>query len=252
MTIQSVNRILFSISLLLFSSSLLTACRGGGTQYVYLSYGQAWYDVFGNKCAEGRPSPGCNFYANGLKIRDFEDPYFSSSYSLIFNSNLPYRDSFGVSRTYSGFAWVSRTGIIYDDFGFALNKASQSESFDTVANVSEQDQQLVQEAAADLADRHGLPLDVASNIATSLDKIARDTLKQNSFTEENQQEYVAKIYGVNFQSAVSALAKAKDSGELTDLQKMNENVARYWKVNKETSEAVLKNWHQPQLQDLGL
>jgi phage gp36-like protein len=212
-----------------------------------VAYGGVWYDVFGNKCAEGRPSPGCNFYSNGAKIRDWEDPYWAYGHTLIFNNSLPYKDSYGAARTYSGWAWISGSGIIYDDFGFALNKATQSESFDVVANAAEQDFQLIQEAASDLADRHNLPLDVAMNITTSLDKIARDTLKQNSFTEESKHEYVTKIYGVSYESAVSALTKAKD-GDLKELHDLNGEVSNYWKVNKETSETLLKSWHMQQLE----
>lgn len=235
-----MNRIL-SIGLIIISSMVFTACRGG-TKYVYVSYGGSWYDVFGNKCAEGRPSPGCNFYANGSKIRDWEDPYFNTTYSLVYNSNYTYRDSFQTMRTYNGWLWVSPTGIAYDDFGFALNKSSQTESFDMIANVAEQESQLIAEAAKDLSERHGLPLDTSTNIATSFKKLESTVAKTNAFTEENAREYVASVYGVSYDSALSALAKAKD-GDLKELHEMNGKVAEYWKVNKETSEETLKSWN---------
>jgi hypothetical protein len=237
-----ISRIL-SVGLILISAMVFSACRGG-TKYVYVSYGGSWYDVFGNKCAEGRPSPGCNFYANGSKIRDWEDPYFNAmTHTLMFNNNYIYRDSFQNMKTYSGWLWISPSGIAYDDFGFALNKSSQTESFDVVANAAEQESQLIQEAAQDLSDRHGLPLDRSIIVATSLKKMENKVSKTNVFTEEDSREYFASAYGISYESALSALTKARD-GDLKELHERNGEVAKYWNVNKETAEETIRSWNK--------
>src|SRR5579885_3429862 len=57
---------------------------GGGPYY------SAWYDVYGNYCGNTTPMPGCNFYSDGTKIQDYQDPYYYNKV-LQYSSDWTYR-----------------------------------------------------------------------------------------------------------------------------------------------------------------
>ncbi len=89
-------------------------------------YRHAWYDVYGNQCStNGFPTAGCNFYSDGSKITRSSDPY-SSNLTLHFDY-WTYTDSYGYRRDFQGYAWLSSTGILYDQYGNALNEADSDQ-----------------------------------------------------------------------------------------------------------------------------
>ena len=46
------------------------ACNDGYNDYYY----DGWYNVYGQECGSLRA--GCNYWYDGLKIMDYEDPYY--------------------------------------------------------------------------------------------------------------------------------------------------------------------------------
>ncbi len=225
----------------------LTGCHGKGRSSGG-HFSQPWYDVYGFHCGSGQPRPGCNFYADGTKIRDNADPYFYSNYYTF--STWFYYDSYGTSRVYTGWGWQSSTGILYDEFGYALNKSGQSDSFDVVGNAAEQEQLVVTSAAADLSERYALSSDVGLRIATTLNDWA--TLgKYRSRTDADAQDFTQRLYGVSIDQATSALMAAS-AGDKSKVVQLNEQVAGAWKTNKEVSETILKTWYEKELSDLSL
>src|SRR5579859_2410430 len=108
-----------------------SGCNGGSstTTVVTDPYYHAWYNVYGQYCNNGYPMAGCNFYADGTKIQDSGDPYFSQKI-LQYSAQWTYTDSYGYPQSYSGYAWLSSDGILYDDFGNALNEVGQDGGHD--------------------------------------------------------------------------------------------------------------------------
>ncbi len=231
---KKLNIIFFIVAI----STAFVGCRRSSSSG---SYYQTWYNVFGASCGSGQPRPGCNFYSNGNKIIASQDPYYYSNYKLEFKTWF-YNDSFGVPKTYTGWVWQSPTNILYDEFNFALNKATHSESFDVIGNVAEQELQVIQESVTGLVDRYGMPHDRAQAVVVSLKNISDSVLKHNAFTEEDSRQYTSQVYGVDYETAVNALTNA-EKGDLTSARQVNEQVAGYWKVNKETSEQIMRDWH---------
>ena len=87
---------------------------GGGGGAPVDPYKHAWYDVYGTQCVSyGYPLSGCNFYSNGAKISSSGDPYYASL--TLYYDYWTYTDSYGYRRNYTGYAWLSTTGILYDD-----------------------------------------------------------------------------------------------------------------------------------------
>ena len=225
----------------------LVGCRGRG-RAVGGHFVQPWYDVYGFHCGSGKPRPGCNFYADGTKIRDNADPHFSSnwySFGTVF-----YFDSYNTYRSYTGWTWQSPSGIIYDEFGYALNKAGEGESFDMVGNAAEQEQNVVAGAAADLADRYALSSDVAIRVTTTLNDW-NALGKYRTISAGEIDEFNKRLFGVTIDQATNALASAA-AGDKAQLTQLNEQVAGAWKTNKETSETILRTWYEKELSDLSI
>jgi hypothetical protein len=225
----------------------LVGCRGRG-RAAGGHFVQPWYDVYGFHCGSGQPRPGCNFYADGSKIRDYSDPYFSSNWYTF--GTVYYYNSYNNFRSYTGWTWTSSTGIIYDEFGFALNKSGTGESFDTVGNAAEQEQSVVVGAAADLADRYALSSDVALRVTTTLNEW-NNVKKYRTVTAADADDYNKRLFGVTIDQAAAALMAAS-GGDKAQLTQLNEQVAGTWKTNKETSEEILRTWYEKELADLSI
>ena len=102
--------------------ALLTAgCGSGSTPPDPLPPPFVWFTATGEGCSQDLPSPGgCSYDATGTKITAEQDPYFATDYYLEYKY-WPYYDELGNYSAYLGYAWLSPTGILYDDFGRALN-----------------------------------------------------------------------------------------------------------------------------------
>jgi hypothetical protein len=214
-------------------------------------YSQPWYDVYGNYCGNGMPRPGCNFYANGMKIYDLEDPYYGP-YNDISYAQWVYTDSYGFHRTYFGWAWLSPTGILYDDYGRALNNDEEQGSRDLIADVAAQEREVVVNVGRDFAKKHALAESSGIHIARTLNDWATLAKKQQrARTDEDVADFSRRLYGVSVEKAKSALAAAKN-GDRSGIETVNSDIAAYWGTSPETSSTILKGWYKDQLTGLSL
>ena len=216
-----------------------TYTGGGTTTDPYVG---SWYDVYGNYCGTGYPKPGCNFYADGYKISDSADPYYKTEYSLQYSSQWEYTDSYGYRAYYTGYAWLSPTGMLYDDYGRALNDLDDSsDSKDMVGEAAAQEQQAISASGKNLSDKFALAEDKGVDIARTLNDWAV-LGKSRARTDNDVNAFAKRLYGVDAAKAKTALAKAK-GGDLGDLAQLNTVVAAYWGTSPETSATILKNWY---------
>lgn len=221
---------------------LVSACGGGsssgGGGYYDPGY-QSWYDVYGNRCGS-TPGPGCNFYANGYKIADVEDPYFSSYYALDY-ATWYYTDSYGRSQRYEGWAWLSNNGILYDYYGAALNEDA-SEGRDHAAKVAQSELNAVQTAANVFAEKYKLEPQVALSVA----KIVKDYAelgKSRARTEADIADFSQRLYGQDLNKIKGALAESM-KGNRAPMENAIQETATNWKTTPETMKAILKVWHK--------
>jgi hypothetical protein len=212
---------------------------GGGDPIV-----QAWYDVYGYRCGSGLPKPGCNFFADGAKIVDVEDPYFDTGYYLE-KGTWYYVDSYGYERSYYGWAWLSDTGILYDEFGYALNESNGSAGRDLIAKAAEQEEAMIQAVGKDFASKYALAEDKGVQIARTLSDWA--TLgKKRARTDADLADFTQRLYGISVEQAKTALESAK-SGDLSALEGLNKEVASNWGTSPETSKEILKAWYKDEI-----
>jgi hypothetical protein len=215
------------------------------------TYQQAWYDVFGNVCGRGDPRPGCNFYADGSKIQDYEDPYYASN--AYYYGVYDYYDSFGYYSTYVGWAWMSPTGIVYDEYGRALNESgSEGDSRDLIADAAGAEQKKIEEAGKEFASRYALSETTGIRIARTLTDWATLSKRQNrARTAEDVADFSKRLFGVSLGAAQKALDAAK-TGNKAPVEAMNSDVARHWGTDPETSSKILKTWFRDQAQGASL
>lgn len=228
----------------------LTGCHSSDDSYTYSDpYYRAWYDVYGNHCNTGYPMAGCNFYFNGDQIIDTEDPYFSnSSYHLEYGW-WEYYDTYGYPRDYLGWAWLSDSGILYDDYGRALNEEDAAGDRDILALVAEQEKQNVESAGKEYAARYGLAEDVGIRVAKTLNDWALIG-KGRARTEQDIKDF-SKRLGVDLNSAVVALEKA-EAGDTTELKNTVTDMAKSWGTSPETMKEILKNTYKNELPEFSL
>jgi len=227
----------------------VTVPGGGTTTPPRDPYRQPWYDVYGYYCGAGLPSPGCNFYADGVKIIDYEDPYFYSNYTLYYDY-WSFYDSWGYSDAYTGWAWLSPTGVIYDEYGYALNEAKERGGRDVIGDVAADETKLVSSAGKDFAERFSLAEATGVKIAKTLNGWA--TLGKNrGRTTADMADFSQRLYGVSIEKAVLALNQAQ-KGDLTGINSVNVDVANYWSTDAETSKEILRTWYAGQLNQVGL
>jgi hypothetical protein len=214
-----------------------------------LNSNRPWYDVYGNLCGNGVPGPGCDFYGDGNKIKDVQDPFYSNHNALSFSA-WTYTDVYGYKQTYIGFAWQSPDGILYDDSGNALNTMSESNGHDLLGDAAAVEDQIVNQAGRDLASRYALADEKGVQIARTLNEWAV-LGKTRARTDEALASFTQKLYGVSVTEIQSALAQAQ-SGDRSAAVQVNSRVAVYWGTNPETSSAILKSWFADELGEFDL
>jgi hypothetical protein len=247
-----MKNLVLGISVLLMAFSL-TGCNyndnyyGGG----YDPYAQPWYDVYGYYCGSGNPSPGCNFYADGQKVADYEDPYYYSSSYTLYYDYWAYTDSYGYSSSYYGWAWLSPDGVLYDEYGYALNESHDDQGGrDLIGDVAQAETQVVTEAGKGFADKYALSEDTGIRVARTLNDWA--TLgKKRGRTEQDVADFSQRLYGVSLDKAKAALNMAK-TGDLSGVESVNTDIAKYWSTDPETSKEILEGWYSKQLSDAGI
>lgn len=242
----TAKRILMGLAVVA-GAAALTACGGGTNTGNSNYYGtpayKSWYNVYGSYCGSNTPRPGCNFYANGDKIIDTEDPYASPSNLFVFDT-YGYTDSYGVYRTYTGYVWTSPTGILYTDLGDALN-SKDGEGKDVISDVAEAEQDIVQSVGEMFAAKYNLSADVGVHVATVLNDWAV-LAKTKSRTQSDVEAFTKRLYGVNFNDVQAALMeyKAGDKGALSGV--IGEAAAN-WATTPETMKEIISDWYGDQL-----
>lgn len=221
----------------------LNGCSsGGGTVIIQDPIVYAWYDVYGNGCSTGNPRPGCNYYwysGQLIKIMDFEDPYFNEYY---YNLTYDYYTFYlnGVLYEFTGWAWVSPTGIIYDEYGNALNQRN-GRGRDVIGSVAAAELEIVEEAGKQFAERHSLSLEKGIQVARALHDWA-NLGKERAKTDADLAEFSEKLYGIDYSQVKAALEEAARGNE----EAMRETVslaAQNWGTSPETMKEILKNWY---------
>ena len=243
-----MKKILFA-TLALAASIGASGCKHSTTVVVQDPYYTSWYDVYGNYCGNTNPMPGCNFYSGGQKIKDFQDPYYAQKY-LEYSSNWTYTDSYGYRQSYSGYAWLSRDGILFDDFGRALNElGGDTDSHDLLGEAADLESSAITASGENLAARFALATDRAVEIAKTLNDWAV-LGKSKARSAKAVADFSTRIYGVSAAAALAALASA-EKGDLRAAKAMNAQVAAYWGTNPETSQAILSAWYADEAKALG-
>ncbi len=215
---------------------------GGGVLIPDPGY-TAWFDVYGRVCGHVSPRPGCNFYANGLKIIDIEDPYFYSSYYLTYDYHLFY-DSYGFPSEYVGWAWQSPNGIIYDDWGSALNN-QDGKGRDFEADVAKAEKNVVQKAAQHFQAKYELSAETSMKVARVLHDWAK-VGKDRARTEKDIADFTQRLYGIDLNKVRNALSEVQ-KGEREALENLVDETATNWGTTPETMKEILKTWYGSQL-----
>ncbi len=227
----------------------LAACHGT-TTVNQDPYYRAWYDVYGYYCGEGYPTAGCNFYADGSKILMSEDPYYRSGITL-YNDYWTYTDSFGYRRSYLGFAWLSPSGILYDQYGNALNEAdADAISPDVITGAATKELELRTSAGRALAQKYALNEDRGIEISKTLQDWAK-LGKDRARTEADVSDFSKRLFGVSGTRAQSALAIAAATRNLKEVEELNVDIAAHWGTTPEVSKKILHQWYRDEARALG-
>jgi len=231
-----------------------TGCHDGGGGG-YDPYYRAWYDVYGVYCYTGYPAPGCNFYWSGRKIVANEDPYYSSRYFEF--GTWRYTDSWGYTRYYVGYAWLSPNGILYDNYGYALNTAENpvGEGRDLMASIAEKEEAAIQHAGRALAKRFSTENSVLSDEqGVAMARTLADWAslgRKSGRTSADVDAFSKRLFGLSLTEAKPALEAAR-KGDIRGLQALNEKVATHWNVSPETSREILQGWFSDELRSLNV
>lgn len=227
----------------------LSACTGG---YGNDPYQRAWYDVYGNYCSSGNPYAGCNFYSNGYKISASQDPYYGYGNTYYYDY-WTYTDSYGYFRSYVGYAWLSNTGILYDDYGNALNEQNENSQVtaDVISQAAAQEKQVAVNVGKTLAQKYALAEDKGILISKTLQAwavLARDRAR----TESDVSEFATRLYGVDMSKAKVAMSQSMTSQSQQPLDELNVDVAAHWGTSPEVSKQILKGWYKEEVAAYGI
>lgn len=244
---MKLSKLLLPVALVGLAMTSMVGCGGGGdTVVVTDTYYSGWYDVYGSRC--GSLGPGCNYYANGLKIIDIEDPYFNSSYLLEFGV-WDYWDTYGDPATYVGWAWLSPTNVLYDDFGNALNE-EKSEGRNVVGDVAAKELKVISAAGKDVSAKYGLSQEAGQNIAKLLNSWAVIG-KDRARTGDDVADFTNRMYGIDVATIKVALSEAQ-KGEMAGLENAAGEIADRWGTTPEMVKEMQKGWFAPQLKAYGV
>ena len=236
------------VTLVAMSGVAFTACGGGGGGGGGGPYYQPWYDVYGNYCGSGDPTPGCNFYADGIKVHDLNDPYYAGGAGVYYEYGLwTFTDSYGFAASYDGWAWLSPSGILYNDIGQALNENAEESSRDIIEDTAKQEEKVVLAAGEGFASRFALQSETGVDVARTLNAWATLTRDRKSRvrTEKDIADFSKRLFGIEVSQAKVALGLAKE-GDLSRAKELNAQIANHWGTSPETSAQILKTWYKNQ------
>lgn len=234
---KSLGLTLLSV-LFLFTTS---GCKVGSSR--------VWYNVYGNECHTGGPRPGCNFYRDGSKVVDEEDPYYDTDYHLDYYYGYGYYDSYNNYHSFYGWGWVSPNGILYNEYGRALNEDNGEEGFDIISDAAEEETNLVTNVGKSFAKANSLSEATGIRIAKTLNDWAKIE-KSRSRTLSDVDDFTKRLLGVKSKDLSKALAEA-EKGDFTELNDVNDRIAKSWGTKPSVSKKVLKNWYQDELDAVG-
>jgi hypothetical protein len=248
-----MNKTFVKLLGLICVATSLTACTGsysGGNGGGGGPYYTAWYDVYGTYCSNSAPRAGCNFYANGTKITASNDPYYYNM--TLYYDYWTYTDSYGYSRSYNGYAWLSNDGILYDQYGNALNEQDSSEqSADVIALAAALEQKTAVQAGKILAQKYALSEDQGVIISKTLQDWA--TLgRDRARTSDDISDFATRLYGIDPVKAKNALTTALSTQSQQPLEDLNADVAAHWGTSPETSKIILKSWYKDEVAAYGI
>jgi hypothetical protein len=223
---------------------------GGGGVVVVDPYYHAWYNVNGTYCTNGYPLSGCNFYADGSKISANGDPYHNSM--TLYYDYWTYTDSYGYGRSYTGYAWLSSTGILYDNYGNALNEMdSDSASNDVIAAAAAQQDQVTKAVGKAFAAKYALAEDKGITISKTLQDWA--TLgKDRARTTADIADFSKRLYGLDANRTMGAFQAALSTQSQQPLEELNVDVAAHWGTSPEVSKTILKSWYKDEVSAYGI
>jgi hypothetical protein len=229
---------------------MLVGSLSGCARYGHDPFYTAWYDVYGNRCGNGNPTAGCDFYSNGVKITAGQDPYNAHSvYTFDFWS---YNDSYGNPHTYSGYAWRSPDGVLYDNNGNALNEQdSAGGSADVIALAAEQEKQVAVQMGKILSQKYAIAEDKGILISKTLQSwaiLGRDRARG----DDDAADYTSRLYGVDATKAKTAITQAMATQSQQPLDDLNVDVAAHWGTSPETSKQILKSWYKDEVAAYGI
>ncbi len=197
---------------------------------------------------------GCNFYQSGSKIQAHQDPFYYNQ--ALYFDYWGYTDSYGIPRTYLGFAWLSSTGILYDEYGNALNELEDGPApTDIIAEAAKTERKTIQHVGQALATKYSsagnvLSADQGVKIAKTLNfwaKIGKDRAR----TDADIALMSERLYGIKADRAKSALTAALAERSLKPLEELNVDVASHWATTPEVSQRILKSWYKQELERNG-
>ncbi len=218
---------------------------GGGGGVIIDPIVYVWYDMYGNGCSTSSPRPGCNFYwydsATLVKIMDFEDPYFTQTYYNL--TYFDYKEFYlnGVLYYTSGWLWESPTGIIYDEYGNALNK-KKGRSRDIVGDVAKQETAIVEKAGREFAAKNSISAEKGIQVAKALNEWAKMG-KDRQRTDADIAAFTERLYGVDYSKVKSALENA-EKGDKALLNETISDAAKNWGISSENMKGMLKRWYK--------
>ncbi len=216
--------------------------NGGGVVVIDPGY-NSWYDVYGFRCGSGMPGPGCNYYSDGLKVIDIEDPFFDNSYFLKYGT-YTYYDTYGFLSSYSGWAWQSADGVLYDDFGNALNQTG-GKSRDIVGDVARSEKSIIKTAGEQFAAKYNLSAETGIKVARVLNDWAK-LGKSRARTAADISDFSKKLYGVDINKIQGAVLEAV-KGNKAQLNSVISETATNWATTPETMKEILKSWYGNQV-----
>jgi len=216
--------------MLIFGS--ITACNSTATIDPYRT---AWYDLYGNTCGNLNPQPGCDYYYNRIKIRINQDPFYY----------------YGI--TYTNGFWYSPTGIMYDQYGNALNgeKENPEESADVISEAAISEKQTAIQVGKIFAQKYALNDDKGILISQTLQAwavLGHDRARTDSDTNE----FSNLLYGVSMNRAKLAIAQVTATQKPQALEELNVDVAAHWGTTPEVSKQILKEWYQDEITSYGI
>ncbi len=240
----------FSLVLLFVASTILVGCESGnngggynGGGYNGGGYGYSgWYNVYGSQC--GDLKPGCNFWSDGLKIIDYEDPYYGSAYYWDY-----YYDYY-----YGSYVWRSPSGLIYNEWGDCLNNAKAPKlRRDLITVISEDEANVIDSAAGAFAKKYSLSAETARKVARTFNDFAKLGFKRGNKgrTDADMADFTKRLYGVDIKKVSSALMSAS-LGSQEDLNSTIREVAGNWNTSPETMREIINDFHGDQLTAAGI